>query len=103
MPGHLGNADAQFVKPSASLYTMLSVAQSAKCSYVANVAYVFILTLHSLWSLFWYTSRLKGLSHLVQSCLFYRSCMPKDSARSTGHVDHFFSNEILRSLQEINA
>ena len=37
MPGHLGNADAQFVKPSASLYTMLSVAQSAKCSYVANV------------------------------------------------------------------
>ena len=34
--------------------------------------------------------RLKGLSHLVQSCLLYRSCMSKDSARSTGHVDHFF-------------
>ena len=33
---------------------------------------------------------LKGLSHLVQSCLLYRSCMSKDSARSTGHVDHFF-------------
>ena len=58
MPGHMGNADAQFVKPSASLYTILSVAQSAKCSYVANVAYLFILALHSLWSLFWYTSLL---------------------------------------------
>ena len=34
---------------------------------------------------------LKGLSHLVQSCLLYRSCMSKDSARSTGHVDNFFS------------
>ena len=31
-----------------------------------------------------------GLSHLLQSCLLYRSCMSKDSARSTGHVDHFF-------------
>ena len=36
------------------------------------------------------TLPLKGLSHLVQSCLLYRSCMSKDSARSTGHVDHFF-------------
>ena len=33
---------------------------------------------------------LKGLSHLVQSCLLYRSCTSKDSARTTGHVDHFF-------------
>ena len=33
---------------------------------------------------------LKGLSHLVQSCLLYRKCMSKDSTRSTGHVDHFF-------------
>ena len=33
---------------------------------------------------------LKGLSHLVQSCLLYRSCMSKDSAHSTGHVGHFF-------------
>ena len=31
---------------------------------------------------------LKGLSHLVQSCLSYRSCMSKVSARSTGHVGH---------------
>ena len=46
---------------------------------------------------------LKGLSHLVQSCLLYRSCMSKDSARSTGHVHYFFPNKILRSLQEINA
>ena len=49
------------------------------------------------------TASLKGLSHLVQSCLLYRSCMSKDSARSTGHDDHFFPNKILRSLQEINA
>ena len=35
-------------------------------------------------------STLKGLSHLVQSCLLYRSCMSKDSARSTGHAGHFF-------------
>ena len=34
--------------------------------------------------------RLKGLSHLVQSCFSYRSCMSKDSARSTGHAGHFF-------------
>ena len=32
---------------------------------------------------------LKGLSHLVQSCFSYRSCMSKDSARSTGYVGHF--------------
>ena len=43
---------------------------------------------------------LKGLSHLVQSCLSYRSCMSKDSARSTGHVGRF--QKILRSLQDIN-
>ena len=46
---------------------------------------------------------LKGLFHLVQSCLLYRTCIAKDSACSTGHVDHFFLNKILRSLQEINA
>ena len=33
---------------------------------------------------------LKGLSHLVQSCLLYLSCLSKYSARSTSHVDHFF-------------
>ena len=33
---------------------------------------------------------LKGLSHLVQSCLLHRSCIAKDSACSTGHVGHFF-------------
>ena len=32
-------------------------------------------------------------SHLVQSCLLYRSCMSKDSARSTGHVGHFLSKK----------
>ena len=47
--------------------------------------------------------RLKGLSHLVQSCFLCRSCMSKVSARSTGHVNHFFHNKILCSLQEINA
>ena len=36
----------------------------------------------------------KGLSHLVQSCLLYRSCMSKDSARSTDHVGHFFPKNI---------
>ena len=46
---------------------------------------------------------LKGLSHLVQSCLLYRSCMSKDSSRSTGHVDHFFPNKVMRSLEEIDA
>ena len=35
---------------------------------------------------------LKGLSHLVQSCLSYRNCVSKDSARSTGHVGHFSKN-----------
>ena len=35
------------------------------------------------------SGRLKGLSQIVQSCLLYRSCMSKDSARSTGHVGHF--------------
>ena len=58
---------------------------------------VYILDFHAN------ASWLKGLSHLVQSCLLYRSCMSKDSARSTGHVDHFFPIKILRSLQEINA
>ena len=36
---------------------------------------------------------LKGLSHLVQSCFSYRSCMSKDSACSTGHVGHFFQKK----------
>ena len=43
---------------------------------------------------------LKGLSHLVQSCLVYQSCMSKDSARSTGHVRHFFPKKILRSCEK---
>ena len=37
---------------------------------------------------------LKGLAHLVQSCLSYRSCMSKDSAHSTCHVGHFFPKNI---------
>ena len=45
----------------------------------------------------------QGLSHLVQSCFSYRSCMSKDSARSTGHAGYFFpKKKILRNLQEIN-
>ena len=48
------------------------------------------------------TAGLKGLSHLVQSCFSYQNCMSKDSARSTGHVGHFFPKKILRNLQEIN-
>ena len=31
---------------------------------------------------------LKGLSHLIQSCFSYRSCMSKDSARFTGQAGH---------------
>ena len=41
------------------------------------------------------SGRLKGLSHLVQSCLSYQSCMSKDSARSTGHDGHFFKKYCL--------
>ena len=32
----------------------------------------------------------KEVFHLVQSCLIYRICMSKDSARSIGHVGHLF-------------
>ena len=39
----------------------------------------------------------KDLSHLVQSCLSYLSCMSKDLARFTGHVNQFFHNKILRA------
>ena len=54
---------------------------------------------------FLFCSCLKGLSHPIQSCFSYRSCMSKYSARSNGHVRHFFfkKKKILRSLQEINA
>ena len=36
-----------------------------------------------------FAQMLEGLSHHVQSFLLYRSCISKDSARSTGHVGHF--------------